>query len=108
MRETAYSLSLCCAMTSGGAWGFPGQCSRNGKILRDGKLYCKQHDPVRVAAKEKERQDKYDTECEARQKFHKRALACENAGKGIATDDLNPGMIAAMIAEKRRLENASK
>jgi predicted NBD/HSP70 family sugar kinase len=59
-------------------------CSRRGVIERDGKWYCKQHDPVAV----KERNDKnyaaMKSEWEERDKRANRTLACERACAGIA------------------------
>lgn len=34
------------------SWNSTFPCSRRGTIKRDGKLYCKQHDPVAIAEKE--------------------------------------------------------
>jgi len=36
-----------------------GQCSKNAVIERDGKSYCKIHDPKYIEAKHKKRQAKY-------------------------------------------------
>ncbi len=36
---------------STGVWGRYHQCVRNGKIERNGKWYCKQHDPVAIKKK---------------------------------------------------------
>jgi len=36
------------------------QCHRKGVVLRDGKLYCRQHDPIVIKAKEAARRQKDD------------------------------------------------
>ena len=42
------------------------QCSRNAKVERNGRWYCTQHDPERVAAKNEERDERWAAEREAR------------------------------------------
>lgn len=43
------SIHRCCEIVMDGNW--PRQCYRGGKIDREGKRYCKQRDPVAVAAR---------------------------------------------------------
>jgi hypothetical protein len=38
------------------------KCSRNGSIERDGKWYCKTHDPLAIEEKRKKREIKYEIE----------------------------------------------
>lgn len=40
--------------------GYRHQCSKSGKIERDGKWYCGTHDPVRVKENREERDRKWD------------------------------------------------
>jgi hypothetical protein len=37
-----------------GPWDHSSRCSRKGKVERDGKRYCGQHDPVAVKEKDDE------------------------------------------------------
>lgn len=39
----------CCGKLASNSWGKCFPCSRAGKIEREGKWYCGQHDPVKVA-----------------------------------------------------------
>ena len=78
------------------------QCSRNGKVERDGKWYCTQHDPVEV----KKRRDKsYRELCakldseEAQRKFEKSAIAACTGMTDPAAE------IAAKDAEIARLRH---
>ncbi len=48
----------CCEKVSGqGGWHMF-QCEQKGTVEVDGKLYCWQHDPAKVAAKRKAKEDK--------------------------------------------------
>ena len=42
--------------------GFAWQCQKKPVVTRDGKLYCKIHDPEYVAEKHRKWQEKYDKE----------------------------------------------
>ena len=46
----------------GSGWGSTVPCSRNGSVIRDGKHYCKQHDPEAIAAKTAARRAASDAE----------------------------------------------
>jgi len=49
------------------------QCPRNGVIERDGKFYCRQHDPVAVQQKRDERRKAMDDKFAAMDARHKEA-----------------------------------
>ena len=53
----------CCAKVFRGYHHYP--CVKKGKVQRDGKWYCGTHDPDKVAAREAERQAKWDAELKA-------------------------------------------
>ena len=42
------------------------QCAKNGKFVRDGKHYCKTHDPVSIKEKNNARNDAYEVAYERR------------------------------------------
>jgi hypothetical protein len=44
----------------------PSQCSRRGQVEREGKWYCKQHDPVAVAERRAASLTKYEAERDER------------------------------------------
>jgi len=48
----------CSARVSIDSWRF-GQCSRKAIVERDGKWYCKIHDPEYIKTKDEEREAKY-------------------------------------------------
>lgn len=58
-----------------GRWGKWNPCSRNAKVERDGKPYCTQHDPERIARLRKERMDA----ASARWERQDRAMAVREA-----------------------------
>lgn len=66
-------------------------CSRNGKVERDGKWYCGQHDPVAVEERRAARSRRWDEEDARREAVRKearirreRADLCVTALEGIA------------------------
>ncbi len=48
-------------------------CSRKGTVERDGKWYCRQHDPVAKKARDDASYAKYKAESEKRAEYHHRA-----------------------------------
>ena len=67
----------CCERVSDGArWPSFSQCSRNGKFERNGKWYCKTHDPV----SKKEKRDEQDRRWKERYS-HEKALREDAAQK---------------------------
>jgi hypothetical protein len=70
---------------------YSGGCSRKGVVKREGKLYCKQHDPVAVEARRKVRDEKWDkewAESALRNRVEKIALKLYASLKNM--DDLSP------------------
>lgn len=55
--------------------GWPHPCSRDGVVERNGKWYCRQHDPEKVAERVRKRDAKY----EADQKRWQLRCACDEA-----------------------------
>ena len=53
-------MTQCSARVDFDAWR-TGQCSRNAIIDRDGKSYCKIHDPEYIKQKDAKRQAKYES-----------------------------------------------
>lgn len=49
------------------------QCTRTGSVKREGRLYCKQHDPVAIEATEKARSAKWERKWAADEKAEKNA-----------------------------------
>jgi len=50
----------CCATAHyGQRWDHGHQCVRRAVVERDGKLYCKQHDPVEVEKRDKKREENW-------------------------------------------------
>lgn len=70
------------------------QCSKSGKIERDGKWYCGTHDPVRIKEKREERDRKWS------EKFRAQRSAREQREKDEAEQkrrsDLFPELLEAL------------
>jgi hypothetical protein len=52
----------CCQKIRGDGWGVKPQCSRAAVIERDGRHYCKQHDPLAVAVREAKGRAKWNAD----------------------------------------------
>lgn len=83
----------CCALVYGSdAWrSFP--CSRAGTIEREGKWYCKMHDPVAKKERDDAKMAEYDTACIKRaaiDKMNRAAPAMHEALKAIVEYEANP------------------
>lgn len=50
----------CCKLVIGEGSYLSHRCTRQGVVERDGKPFCKQHDPEAVAARRKARDEKFD------------------------------------------------
>ena len=79
-------------------WTHSHQCNREGKIQRDRKWYCKQHDPVEKARKQKERSAKWDEEFKKKQAaWDREALEseyCANLSDAELTQRVKDGHLA--------------
>ena len=97
----------CCATVfPRGVWVASGYaCSRKGVIERDGKWYCRQHDPVSKAERDKASMEKWRREQGARSEAWERRTAEGAACKGVATGELVPGLVAGLLAEKNLSES---
>lgn len=73
----------CCAEVNRDGWHI-GQCARSGVVFRDGKWYCKQHDPVAVKEKSDKRWEEFKKKSDQEREKRKRREACENAMNGIS------------------------
>lgn len=88
----------CCADVrwATGVWGST-SCSRKGTICRNGKWYCKQHDPEAVEARAKASKDKSDAMWKAEREQVARRKAEQLACDGVPTDQLRPGLMAKLL-----------
>lgn len=82
-------------------------CSRKGKIERDGKWYCKQHDPVEVERRAKESELRYQKESNALKESWDRQRAALAAVEGVSTEALNGGIIRDFIEALELIVNLS-
>ena len=78
----------------GGRWPSFHGCMRPGKIERSGKWWCTIHDPERVAAKQKENEERYEAERMAREDVKSRAQVLADA-LGFGRPIYVPGMRAS-------------
>jgi len=74
----------CCAEVWPKGGYHPGRCERMASVERDGRHYCKQHDPVAVKARDDERNAKWEAKwCLARAK-----TTYANAAVALAEADI--------------------
>lgn len=72
-------------------------CSRNATVKRNGKWYCKQHDPVVKEAKDAARRAKWAEESKISHEKFRRQKACLTACEGISTEALEAGVVKKML-----------
>ena len=76
MTTTQTDKALCAAnIPDPTGWGHNHQCSRRAVVDRDGKRWCRQHDPDNVRAKAKAADEKYRTASATRREQAKRYSA---------------------------------
>jgi ferric-dicitrate binding protein FerR (iron transport regulator) len=63
-------------------------CTKPAIIERNGKWYCKIHDPEYVDAKNKEKHERWNAEAEAQREVWRRENAIRKACEGVDTDTL--------------------
>jgi uncharacterized Zn finger protein (UPF0148 family) len=68
-------------------------CTRPGVIERDGKLYCKQHDPEAVKARQEAANAKYRKKSEESENNHRRQQACLRALSALTTEQIEGGAV---------------
>jgi len=64
------------------------KCSHNAKVVRNGKHYCGIHDPVAVAKRDKQKQERWDKKINKRKEEFKRQSILKELAKDIPTDKL--------------------
>jgi len=85
----------CSERVSHDDWGHTHQCPRGAKVIRNGKLYCKIHDPEYIAGKEAERTAKFDAEWAAKKATWELQNTAIRACKKINPE--NPQAVAESI-----------
>ncbi len=73
------------------------QCSFRGRVQRDGKWYCKKHDPVAVKEKRDKRIAEINRRFEEVKGQHERAQKCAEACEGVPTHKLRKGMLKRLM-----------
>ena len=61
-------------------------CSRNGYVERDGKWYCKQHDPEAVNAKDQARRRKWDWERQLQDRRYEQGSILRQIADSVIAD----------------------
>ena len=73
-------------------------CSNKAKVIREGKGYCKRHDPVNIAEKRRIKDEIWEKEWAAKKLVWDRDKALGQVAHGLTTEEikaLNPNLIAA-------------
>ncbi len=82
----------CCASVKNGSFFSP--CSRKGVVEKNGRFYCRQHDPVNV----KKRRDKLDKEQTMQIQKHDDNRICQE----VRSMGLNPEVILQKVIQDQR------
>lgn len=80
-------------------------CSRKGTVERDGRWYCWQHDPVRVAEEEEKRRAIWAARAIKRDEYYRRKAAVYKACEGVSTEVLETISVADLL---RKADEAEK
>jgi hypothetical protein len=64
------------------------RCTRSGSVEYEGKWYCRQHDPVAAAEKDRERRARWEEESKKDREKFDRQYAYEFALAGISTETI--------------------
>jgi hypothetical protein len=83
-------------VSDGGRWASFHGCTRAGKVERDGRWWCAQHDPERVKAKRQAREDAYTAERDKRAAIALRAQSLADA-LGFGRPIYVPGIRASEV-----------
>lgn len=81
-----------------GSWD---ECSRKGKIERDGKWWCRQHDPKRRARERDERTERDNAYWAGEKNRIYRHRVEEEACKGLSTEWLEQGGLQRLVEEAK-------
>jgi hypothetical protein len=73
------------------------QCTRPGTVARDGKLYCKQHDPEAVKERSAKWDAKYEAERKADEEKSRRRSAEASACSSLPTAALEAGVVGMLV-----------
>ena len=92
-------IQRCSEQVSSDAWHFH-QCSRKVVVERDGKFYCKIHDPEYVKNKRDRKQKEYDDKWARRNKRFHRVQVMEEYFAIVSTEK-----IEQMIKDRKRGKN---
>jgi hypothetical protein len=82
-------------------------CVRNGVIEREGKLYCRQHDPVAKNEAQERRRVKYQAELDEQMKKHRLIVAAPALLEALEEMVLHNGGVAVMPTIQARAQNAA-
>lgn len=72
-------------------------CNRRAKVERDGKHYCRQHDPETSLHRAEKPQVEHDARWEAENQKVERSNAEAAACRGVATEVLREGLLVELI-----------
>jgi hypothetical protein len=82
MTDPLAGKTCCAPISMAHGWRFR-DCGAAAKVERDGKFYCKRHDPVAIAAKHAARSAKWEAEWKAKREGWARAEAMKVATNAL-------------------------
>lgn len=72
-------------------------CERHGAVVRDGKWYCKQHDPVAVRQRRDVADAKFRAEYAASERASRRQQLLLKLADGITLEQLEAGVVRVVV-----------
>lgn len=100
---TMKAKQMCCEMIHNDYGVSFHACTRTATVQRDGKWYCKQHDPESRKVKEAARQAKWDAESRKQDEIERRLAAESKACAGISTEALEAGVVKELVDAANKL-----
>ena len=101
MNDTSASVRHTCCATVSGEKVFLRYhykpCGRTATVERNGKWYCKMHDPVRIREREDARREENNAQWKAEDNRRMFVIACEDAIRRIAAHEPDPVAIARNV-----------
>ena len=98
----------CSAKVSYGDWGRTRRCNRWAKLMWKSKPYCTQHNPKTVAAKKKDKEEKWHAEFNADIAYKKRVALCLSICEGLSDKALKGATVKVTGKTKPILNEGQK
>ncbi len=89
----------CTAIIRDGLYG-KRECTNKASVERDGQWVCGVHDPVAIQRRMAARLANHRATSAEQDERYRRVIAEHEACRGVATEDLRPGLLAELLAAR--------